>query len=182
MSADVPARRVRSHSWEAGSVSMIMQWDAVSEADAEVVRSLEGDAFFEWLERYEERLSFDVDKAWHALHFTLTGDAWETRGPLGEVVLGGEPFGEDVGYGPPRWLSAEAVSGLAEGLAALSPQQFESQIDFAALARNEVYPSIWDRDPDAEQLIEFVRGAFEGVRDGFAEAARMGSGFVISLL
>ena len=76
---------------------MTMQWDAVSEADAEVVRSLEGDAFFEWLERYEERLSFDVDKAWQALHFTLTGDAWEASGPLGEVVLGGEPVGEDVG-------------------------------------------------------------------------------------
>ena len=160
---------------------MIMQWDAVSEAEAELIRSLDGDAFFEGLEGHEEQLSFDVDKAWNALHFTLTGDAWETSGPLGEVVLGGEPFGEDVGYRPPRWLSAEVVNRLADGLAALSPQQFASQIDVAALARNEVYPSIWDRDPDTEHLIEFVRGGFDTVRDGYAEAARIGSGFVICL-
>src|SRR5215471_13774982 len=32
----------------------------------------------------------DVDKSWHALHFLLTGTAWEIVEGAGEAILGGE--------------------------------------------------------------------------------------------
>lgn len=163
-------------------MSMIMQWDAVAPSDAEKVRSLDPDDFCEWLEQGDDRLSFDADKAWHAVHFVLTGDPWSTDGPLGQTVLGGEPFGEEVGYGPARWLPAEAVSAIAEQLAALTPGQFEQRLDFAALHREDIYPSIWDRDPEADELVEYVRAGYEQIRDGYARAAAAGQGFVIALM
>jgi hypothetical protein len=158
-----------------------MQWDAIDADEAERVRAFDEESFVEWLETRDGD-SFDVDKAWHAVHFTLTGDAWSTDGPLGQVVLGGEPFGEDIGYGPARWMPPDAVAAIAERLTALRPEEFEQRLDFAALAANDIYPSIWDRDPATDQLVEFVRGAYETLRDRYARAARAGQGFVISLL
>ena len=55
------------HVCETRLVSMIMQWDAMAPDDAEHIRSLDADAFFEWLEQGDGRLSFDVDKARHAV-------------------------------------------------------------------------------------------------------------------
>ena len=161
---------------------MIMQWDSVEPAEAERLRSLDPDSFVEWLEAAEGRISFDVDKAWHAVHFTLTGDAWAQNGPLGAVVLGGEPFGEDVGYGPARWLAPEAVAAAARELAELAPADLASRLDFASMVEQDIYPQIWDRDPAAEQLIDYVVDGYTQIRDGFSKAAAMGHGFVISLL
>lgn len=162
-------------------MSMIMRWDAVGSADAEKARSLDPDAFWEWLLQRDGRLSFDVDKAWQAVHFALAGDPWSTAGPLGQTVLGGEPFGPAVGPEPARWLPAEAVRAIARQLAALTPEQFEQRLDFPAMQRAEVYPMIWDEDPEADGLIGYVCGGYEQLRDGYAQAAGAGQGFVITL-
>jgi len=124
---------------------MIMQWNGASTSEAEGLRSAGTEALCEWLDHSEDRVSFDVDKAWHAVHFTLTGDTDSTAGLLGQVVLGGVEFGDEVGYGPARWLPASAVSDVASALAKLTPEEFERRVDFAALHRNDIYPSIWDR-------------------------------------
>lgn len=142
---------------------------------------MDAESFIEWLYDPEGRTSFDVDKAWHAIHFTLTGDAWDTNGPLGNVVLGGEAFGEDVGYGPARWLAPEAVAAAARKLDELAPHQFATRLNFGAMAEQDIYPQIWDRDPAVDQLVEFVVGGYEEIRDRFAEAAAAGQGFIISL-
>jgi hypothetical protein len=42
----------------------------------------------------------EVDKAWHGLHFLLTGSAWEGSFPLNFIVAGGQEVGDDLGYGP----------------------------------------------------------------------------------
>lgn len=161
---------------------MIMQWISVDAATAQRVRSMDEESFFDWLdEAGSGPASFDVDKAWHAVHFTLTGDAWAPLGPFGQIVFGGEPFGEDVGYGPPRLLSPEAVVTAARALAELPPDQFESQLDFAALQAHDIYPSIWDREPDAEELVEYVRAGYAVIRDRFTTAAGAGEGFVTCL-
>lgn len=140
------------------------------------------DSFVEWLEDPRGRISFDVDKAWHGVHFALAGDAWNAVGPIGSVVLGGEPFGEDLGYGPARWLSPEAVAVAARELAALSADDVASRLDFGSMAQQGIYPQIWDRDPAAEDLVEFVVAGYRKIRDRFAEAAAASQGFVISLL
>ena len=97
-------------------------------------------------------------------------------------MLGGEPFGEDLGYGPARWLSPEAVAAAARELAALSTDDFTSRLDFGSMAHQGIYPQIWDRDPAAEDLVEFVVAAYRQIRDRFAAAVAASQGFVISLL
>ena len=80
---------------------MIMRWTSVAPELIDGLRSMAPESFDGWLEDSEGRDwgSFDVDKAWHAVHLTLTGDPWEQTGPFGAVVLGGDPFGEDLGTG-----------------------------------------------------------------------------------
>jgi hypothetical protein len=163
-------------------MSMIMQWDSADPTTAETVRSMGVDTFIQWLEEDSGRISFDVDKAWHAVHFALVGDAWGTAGPFGEIVLGGEPFGEDVGYGPARWLAADAVARAALDVAELSPEMFAHRLDFASMLEHDIYPQIWDRDPVDQHLAEFVVAGFQEIRDRFTEAASTGQGFVITLL
>src|SRR5688572_4637046 len=68
---------------------------------------------------YEDRRSdfVDVDKAWHCLHFLLTGTAWEGDPPLNFIVAGGSEVGdEDVGYGPARGFSSPEVRAIADAL------------------------------------------------------------------
>jgi hypothetical protein len=44
----------------------------------------------------------DVDKAWHCIHFMLTGNAEGGEEPLASAILGGREAGEDVGAEPRR--------------------------------------------------------------------------------
>lgn len=61
----------------------------------------------------------DLDKAWHGVHFLLTGSAYDVTGTLGAAVMGGRPVGEDDGYGPPRLLEQPEVAEVAEALSNL---------------------------------------------------------------
>lgn len=162
-------------------MSMIMLWVPTDAASAERVRAMDPDDFYEWLDEKGDRDSFDVDKAWHAIHFTLTGNAWTPDGPLGSVVLGGAPFGEDGGYGPPRWLAPDAVVAAAGALADLPPDRFVERLDFPALQANDIYPSMWDRDPESEEFVDYLRHGYETIHEKFTAAAVAGRGFVILL-
>ena len=52
----------------------------------------------------------EVDKAWHGLHFLLTGSAWEGSFSWIPVVAGGSEVGDNLGYGP-RWSLTSANVG-----------------------------------------------------------------------
>src|SRR5262249_21658351 len=55
----------------------------------------------------------EIDKSWNGIHYLLTGHAEGGSGPLSMPVLGGTEFGEDVGYGPARFLLAAQVQEVA---------------------------------------------------------------------
>lgn len=111
--------------------------------------------------------ALDVDKAWHGIHFLLTGDPWEGTLPLANAVLGGETLGdEDLGYGPARFLTPEEVVELAEALEGQPREKLAAGYDPAALEAAEIYPEgIWE--PEAldyllnyyDELVEFYRQA-----------------------
>src|SRR5262245_31900716 len=75
----------------------------------------------------------DLDKSWHALHFLLAGTEWEPTEGAGEAVLGGEPIGEDVGYGPARLLTADQVHVIADHLRGLDIDALRARYDANAL-------------------------------------------------
>lgn len=113
--------------------------------------------------------SIDVDKAWHGIHYLLTGQAEGGAEPLSLAVFGGEEFGPEVGYGPARFLSASQVAAVDAAMAALSLVDLEGRFDPKDMEAKDIYPdAIWVRDgreafdylaDNYQQLVTFYRDA-----------------------
>src|SRR5438270_363103 len=58
----------------------------------------------------------DLHKAWHAIHYVLTGTADGGTEPSCLLLIGGTELGEDDGYGPPRLLSPDQVRAFDAAL------------------------------------------------------------------
>jgi hypothetical protein len=95
----------------------------------------------------------DLDKAWHGIHFLLTGSSWETSPGAGEAVLGGDPIGDDLGYGPARLLPAERVQLVAAALREVTADSLRARFDPAALLAEAIYPQVWDDEDFANYLL-----------------------------
>jgi hypothetical protein len=114
--------------------------------------------------------SLDIDKSWHAIHFVLTGETWEAQPPLGDAVLGGTSLGDvDVGYGPARYLTPDAVQAVASALAAISVSDFASRFDIGALSDANIYPDVWE---DADDELAYILPFYEELRTFFQQAAQ----------
>jgi Domain of unknown function (DUF1877) len=105
----------------------------------------------------------DVDKAWHALHFFLTGTAWEGEPPLNFIAVGGEYIGdEDVGYGPARALRSREVMALAKALTTIAARTLVDRYDGAKMESLEIYPGGWvEYDPTRGEEFGYYSGAYE---------------------
>src|SRR5579863_7993210 len=84
--------------------------------------------------------NLDIDKAWHGIHFLLTGEAWGGEPPAALAILGGTEIGEDIGYGPARYLSVEEVRTVAATLAATPRNVIAERYQPEAMERAGVYP------------------------------------------
>lgn len=122
----------------------------------------------------------DVDKAWHGIHYLLTGQAEGGKEPLSLAVLGGQELGEDVGYGPARVLTPEQVSQISAALGPLSDAALASRFDPQAMEKLDIYPqAIWVCDE--KQALEYVLTNYHAMREFYAEAARRHDGAVLWL-
>ena len=126
-------------------------------------------------------VDLDVDKAWHAIHFLLTGSAWEGEPPLDFIVRGGTEIGEDLGYGPARGLLNMEVRNVAAALQLLPTNVLMRRFDRAALAAAEIYPNIWGRPLEEDDTRGYVAENYEALRAFVIDAATAGEGLLISL-
>jgi hypothetical protein len=99
----------------------------------------------------------DVDKAWHGLHFLLTGSAWEGSFPLNFIVAGGEEVGDDLGYGRARGLTSSDVLKIDAALEPLRADELGQRFDAQRMTELQIYPFGWSDDPEGEcdYLLEF---------------------------
>lgn len=98
----------------------------------------------------EEGNSIDLDKAWHGIHFMLTGSKSRGEKPLCFLLDGGEFVGDiDVGYGIARLLTPSEVREFESALNTISKAEFETRFDSEALTRKDIYPNIWDEGDEA---------------------------------
>jgi hypothetical protein len=111
----------------------------------------------------------DIDKAWHGLHFLLTGSPWEGDPPWSWVILGGTPIGPDVGYGPARYLTPTQVQEVARVLAGLSRGELAKRYDPKAMEKAEIYPEIWERD--GQEGLEYLLASYEDVVKYYQDAS-----------
>jgi hypothetical protein len=124
----------------------------------------------------------DVDKAWHGIHFLLTGTAWAGDPPLDFIVQGGREIGNiDVGYGPARAFSSSDVRDLAEALVPIEPEVLRDRFDPEQMMAQGVYPEIWDRDPADDDTLGYLLEYFGDLRAFVRRRAERGDGMLIYL-
>lgn len=123
----------------------------------------------------------DLDKAWGAIHYLLTGTAWEGEAPQNFLLCGGEQVGDvDLGLGPARSLSAEATRGAAAMLQSGTDAELRTRFDPADMKGKEIYPDFWDEsDPNAE--LDYVLEHLAALRAFVERAAAKRMGLLIWL-
>lgn len=124
----------------------------------------------------------DLDKAWHGIHYMLTGTAWEGVPPLNFLMHGGAVIGEvEVGYGPARGMTAADVKAVAGALAGIDEAFMRARFDPAQMTQLDIYPGIWDRDPAEDDSFGYCMEYFGELRTFVMRAAERGAGLVISV-
>ena len=123
--------------------------------------------------------SFDVDKAWHGLHYLFTGTAWGGDGPLAQAILGGEAIGEDLGMGPARFLLPAQVREVAAALAGLTEDDLRTRFDPQQMKALDIYPDIWVQEGD--EAFEYLMENYQPLVEFYAGAAGRGDGVILSL-
>ena len=123
--------------------------------------------------------TLDVDKAWHGLHYVLSGSEWDADSVLGQIVLGGTELGEDeLGYGPARYLTPDEVSRSSSALTELigSADPLE-RFDPALMSSMSIYPGHWEDDDRA-----WLEDGLARLASFFSDASARGSAVVACLV
>jgi len=130
----------------------------------------------------DEGLHTDLDKAWHGIHFLVTGTAWAGEPPLDFLVAGGRAVGaEDMGYGAARAFTASEVRAIDAAVRAISDEELERRYSPAAMKQADIYPDIWDRAGAEDNAREYAMGHVATLREFLADAARRGVGMIVYL-
>jgi len=133
-------------------------------------------------EGFGPHADIDIDKAWHGVHFLLTGDPEGGDFPLCFLVSGGTAIGEDdVGYGPARGFRSSEVKEIAAALNTLDRNMLAARFNWQKMARAKIYPDIWSRRDEEAGNREYLLDAFEAVRDFVTGAAEAGEAVIIYL-
>jgi len=129
-----------------------------------------------------EGVMTELDKAWHGIHYLLTGTAWEGEPPLNALVSGGREVGkEDVGYGPARTLTVAETREVAAALTRLDDATLRARFAPAEMMRLEIYPEIWDRDPAEDDTLEYLMEYLSELRGALNTASAQGLGLLVSI-
>jgi len=117
------------------------------------------------------RGSLSLDKAWHGVHYLLTGEVEQADTPIGQAVLGGVEVGDDFsGYGPARLLDVTQTAAVADALAhpEVEPDA-RARFDAQRMTELRIYPFGWD----AESL-EWLLSSLADLRRFYSDTAVQG--------
>ena len=129
-----------------------------------------------------EVVTTDLDKAWHGIHYLLTGTDGDGSPPLNLLVAGGQYVGNiDVGYGPARVLKAREVQDAHRALELLSDEELRRRFLPADMIKKGIYPEIWDRDPKEDDTLGYLMEHVGTLRSVLAQASGEGRGVVVYL-
>lgn len=156
-------------------MGMYVNVQAVRPAD---IQRLEEAEDYSGLER-GQTLSVSLEKAWHGLHFLLTGSAGESGVPLGFLLEGGQEVGGDDGYGAPRLFQPGEVQQINAALAPISGDELWGRFDAERMEAESIYPGIWDEEE--EELREEYLGYFHELKQVVAQAGEGGMGLLVML-
>ncbi len=122
----------------------------------------------------------DLHKSWHMFHFVFTGRASGGTPPASFLMEGGEPIGEDLGYGPARLLNPALTAALAAFVAPLTVDESKGRLDGERMAALSIYPA-FDADDAEEEYGEDIEHYFPKLRDHFGAASAVGEATLVWL-
>ena len=138
------------------------------------------DALEDFLEESDDVC--DVDKAWHGIHFLLTGDAWGGDPPFNFLLCGGTLLGgSDDGVSPPRYFDPREVADVYRALESVTVDELRKRFDPRKLAAAEIYPDIWDRVDKEPWQPDYLTGGFEQMKEFFKTLAEAKKGAIITI-
>ncbi|MGI9147108.1 MAG: YfbM family protein [Chloroflexota bacterium] len=118
-----------------------------------------------------------LNKAWHAIHYALTGSRLGGVEPLNFLAAEGTPVGEvDVGFGPARVLTSRQVSHIAAALGPIEPEDVAARVDLSAFDQEAIYPGNWRSNGFG---VEYVTTNYREMRSLIQRAAERGQGLVL---
>lgn len=124
----------------------------------------------------------NIDKAWQAAHYLLTGDPWEGDPPLNFLLVGGTDLDADWSDSPPRIFSPAEARAIADAFTGLTEDELGARFDPARMMELDIYPGIWGRPPEpGEDQRLWALDAVAMVRAAVSEAARRGYGLLVSI-
>jgi hypothetical protein len=130
-----------------------------------------------------KREMLSLEKAWHGVHYLLTGAVEPGTELRSQAVLGGVELGDDPegfsGYGPARYFRPATVRELSEELRRPEVErEAAARFDPAKMSQLRIYPG-WST---GEQDKEWLMDAFQRLRDFYSSAATQGRAIVTCLV
>lgn len=158
-------------------MSMTGQFAAISKAKLDELQDdPDSVADFLFLEADEggPRHTADIDKAWHGIHFLLTGSPSGGVGPLAAAIMGGEEIGDEegYGYGAIRYLEGDEVQAIAHALSDTPTEELAKRYSVKALTAADIYPGIWEDEGD--RAFDYLAGFYEDMVEFYQDAAKRG--------
>ncbi|MCI9976010.1 YfbM family protein [Clostridioides difficile] len=119
----------------------------------------------------DEDNTISIDKAWHAIHFTLTGCPFggEDDNIFSKLVMSGNVFMEIDGEPPAMLITADDVKKLSEAMDSLEEQQFREKFNISEMLENNIYP-VMD-DENEEEFFDYVWANLIELKKFIEEAA-----------
>ncbi len=120
-----------------------------------------------------------LDKAWHGIHFLLTGLAWGGEEPLCYLLVGGESLNNGDGGGWSRILRPAQIASFDEALQKISTENFRERFAPQRMIEEEIYPTIWDCDPRDNDTLSYLADYFEELKNFVHLAHENNQGLII---
>ena len=140
-------------------------------ADHELIEDL--------LESDDDVTSVDIDKAWHGVHWLLTGSAEPGNTIASDVIFGGQPVG-DPEEEMIQVIAEPRVARIKTYLAELDEASLRARFDPQAMIQADVYPTgIWD-EPDL--LEEYLLPAVQQLKEFYSTAERADEVVIVTLV
>lgn len=131
----------------------------------------------------EDPMLIDLDKAWEAILFLLTGYGLakmeNASPPLSWVLYAGYVVDEDqdLGYGPGYYLTPDQVKEIDSALQQVSDDDMRTRFDGPKMMKEGIYPEMWD-DPST---IDYILEYFQSLKTFYKEAAQQSQAVVTFL-
>lgn len=133
------------------------------------------------VEPIAETDTFELDQAWHILHFLFCGASAEGPWPTGFLMSGGEEVGPDQGYGPIRLLAPELSQAVATFLDAQSFQLLDSAYVASDIEAAEIYWQASSDGTERQRQVEELWNMVKALQVFFERTVRAGHATLVSI-